>query len=206
MPNQGLQEFLIYHSKHSWDEGNKQLPEGFLSSKTVLHHSSKAERFLSLSLVPNTHLLFPLRSSRGVLSPGVFCPKMCFPSGCQSWHSSTLIFFPPEWCCVMLKVWDFSSAWGEKNFSVKLCHLLKYSTPLNPLLLKSKQWGMKYSCKEVGVRKTGFTSLRSNWWWQCAISVFATLKFFFSWLLKQSTCCLQCAQCTVYFAFLLFLY
>lgn len=82
----------------------------------------------------------------------------------------------------MRKVWDFCSAWEEKNFSVKLCCLLKYSTPSDPLLLKSKQWGIKHSCKEVGVRKTGFTLLRSNWWWQCAISVFATLKFSSPWV------------------------
>lgn len=43
-----------------------------------------------------------------------------------------------------------------------LCHVLKYSTLLDPLLLKSKQWGIKHSYKEVGVRKTGFTSLRGN--------------------------------------------
>lgn len=33
---------------------------------------------------------------------------------------------------------------------------------LDPLLLKSKQWGIKHSCKEVSVRKTGFTLLRGN--------------------------------------------
>lgn len=91
-------------------------------------------------------------------------------------------WFSSVWCCVMIKAWDFCSAWEEKNFSVKLCHLLKYSTPLDPLLLKSKQWGIKHSCKEEGVRKTGFTLLRSNWWWQCAISVFATLKFSSPWV------------------------
>lgn len=72
---------------------------------------------------------------------------------------------------------------GREKLQCKtFCHVLKYSMLLDPLLLKSKQWGIKHSCKEVGVRKPGYILLRGNWWWQSVL--YLSLQLLNSLLLK----------------------
>ena len=142
--------------------------------------------------------MFPLRSSSVVLSLVVFCPRICFSLGWQWRHSSMLILFDMMLCDnkglrLLLCV-------GREKLQCKtFCHVLKYSTLLDPLLLKSKQWGIKHSCKEVGVRKTGFTLLRGNWWWQSVL--YLSLQLLNSLLLElaleakhvlHTTCTVHC--------------